>query len=265
MSAEASGEQQAIAKVAVLGDEVRARLFAYVRRARRPVTRTEAAGQAGVSAKLAAFHLDKLVEAGLLTARSADAGPLRRVGRAPKVYEPAGDVTVNIPQRRHELLAGILADAMAAETDADGDGDAGSVRQAALAAAADRGRTLGAEQRAAERPGRLGVERTLTMACRQLEDVGFEPERTTPTLVRLRNCPFHPLAARQPDLVCGINQAFLAGYLDGLQAPADAGAVLAPTADACCVELRSVREDGGGSGEAAGAAGAAGCDHEHAP
>lgn len=248
MNAEASGEQQAIAKVAVLGDEVRARLFAYVRRARRPVTRTEAAAQAGVSAKLAAFHLDKLVEAGLLTARPADSGPLRRVGRAPKVYEPAGEVTVSIPQRRHELLAGILADAMAAATDADAGAEAdagasvGSVRQAALAAAAERGRTMGAEQRETERPGRLGVERTLTLACQRLEDVGFEPERTTPTLVRLRNCPFHPLAARQPDLVCGINQAFLAGYLDGLQAPPDASAVLAPTSDACCVELRKTTD-----------------------
>jgi len=48
----------------------------------------------------------------------------------------------------------------------------------------------------------------------------------------------HPLAAREPALVCGINQAFVQGLLDGL---GDTGcrAVLAPRPDACCVEVRS--------------------------
>jgi predicted ArsR family transcriptional regulator len=58
--------------------------------------------------------------------------------------------------------------------------------------------------------------------------------------LRLRNCPFHPLAAQAPDLVCGINQAFLAGFLDGMGA-ATVEAVLAPVVGECCVVLRSVR------------------------
>lgn len=242
-----SVEYSAIAKVAILGDEVRARLFGFVRRSRRPVTRVEAAAEVGISAKLAAFHLDKLVGAGLLTARDEAPGALRKVGRTPKVYEAAGDVAVSIPGRRHELLAEILAEAVAA-------GDGGDhVRQAAFDVAAERGRAMGVHQREVERPGRLGVERALSMACEQLEDVGFEPERAGPGLVRLRNCPFHPLAARQPELVCGINHAFLSGYLTGLQAPPGASAVLAPTPDACCVELR-----GPGKTKAGGDAGAGG-------
>jgi predicted ArsR family transcriptional regulator len=36
--------------------------------------------------------------------------------------------------------------------------------------------------------------------------------------VELHNCPFHPLAAQAPELVCGINHAFLAGMLAGLGA-----------------------------------------------
>jgi predicted ArsR family transcriptional regulator len=71
-----------------------------------------------------------------------------------------------------------------------------------------------------------------------LEQHGFEPVRAEPARVWLRNCPFQPLAARAPDLVCGINQAYLAGYLDGLGA-ATAAAVLAPRPGACCVELRA--------------------------
>jgi hypothetical protein len=45
----------------------------------------------------------------------------------------------------------------------------------------------------------------------------------------------------------------MAGHLEGLQAPADAAAVLALTPDACCVELRGVRDAKGrdaGPGEA---------------
>src|SRR5215469_15706255 len=33
-----------------------------------------------------------------------------------------------------------------------------------------------------------------------------------PALLRLRNCPFYPLAAQAPDLVRGVNQALLAGF-----------------------------------------------------
>lgn len=235
-----SAEQAAIAKVSVLAEEVRARLFAFARHARRPVTRVEAASALGISANLAGFHLDKLVEAGLLTGRTSAPGVLRRVGRAPKYYEATGEFTVSIPPRRPELLAEILAEAVAEEAGEPAPSHTAFDR--ALAIAAKRGRALGTSQREAERPGRLGVERALTLACERLEDAGFEPERTSPRLVRLRNCPFHPLAARQTDLVCGINQAFLAGYLDGLEAPRNTAAVRVSASDSCCVELRDQRD-----------------------
>ena len=70
-----------------------------------------------------------------------------------------------------------------------------------------------------------------------LDRHGFEPAREAPDRLRLRNCPFHPLAAQAPDLVCGMNHAFLTGYLQGLRAPA-VEAVLAPRPGECCVELR---------------------------
>lgn len=47
------------------------------------------------------------------------------------------------------------------------------------------------------------------------EDFGFESERAAPALVRMRNCPFHPMTAKTPELVCSVNQAFLAGCLEG--------------------------------------------------
>nr|WP_225311823.1 transcriptional regulator [Microbispora cellulosiformans] len=223
----------AISAVAALDDVLRQGMYAHIRRARRPVTRDEAAASVGISRKLAAFHLDKLVDAGLLRARYEPVGGIRKVGRTPKVYEPAEtDIRVTIPERRHEVLADILMDAVLAE------GEDGSARQAAVRVAGRRGEEIGASERARAKPGRLGAERALTLIEGLLSRHGFEPGRESPTCVRLRNCPFHPLAARAPELVCGINHAFLDGMLTGLEATR-VRAVLAPRQGECCVELRS--------------------------
>ncbi len=225
-------ERDPMAAVGALGDELRRGMYAFIRRARRPVSRDEAAEHVGISRKLAAFHLDKLVAVGLLHPRYDAPGRTRSVGRAPKLYEPSPDtLQVSIPERRHELLAEILTDAVLAESDRH------TARENAMTVAAQRGTALGGADRERHRPGRLGTERALSLAAETLEQLGFEPERTTPTLLRLRNCPFHPLAARAPDLVCAINHRFLDGYLQGLGAEQCATAVLNPQPDACCVEL----------------------------
>jgi len=79
------------------------------------------------------------------------------------------------------------------------------------------GREAGAAERVRLRPGRLGAERGLTLASGVLARHGFEPARETPTGVRLRNCPFHSLAERATELVCGLNHAFLSGVVAGLE------------------------------------------------
>ncbi|GHE92117.1 transcriptional regulator [Amycolatopsis deserti] len=221
-----------IRALAVLDDELRRRMYAFIRQARRPVTRDEAAGSVGISRKLAAFHLDKLVAAGLLRARYEFVGERRGAGRTPKVYEPSGaEVRISIPPRHHDLLADILLDAVVDE------GDTETARDAAVRVARERGRAIGSGERERTRPGRLGAERALTVAAEVAGRHGFEPSRESPACVRLRNCPFHPLAAREPEVVCGINLSFLTGLLDGLEA-ASVEAVLEPRAGECCVELR---------------------------
>ncbi|SED68419.1 helix-turn-helix transcriptional regulator [Jiangella alba] len=227
-----TGEAE-ISAVAALDEPLRRRMYAFIRQARRPVTRDEAAASAGISRKLAAFHLDKLVDAGLLRAHFQPVGGIRKVGRAPKVYEPArDDVQVAIPPRRHAMLAEVLIDAVLTE------GDDETARDASVRVARQHGAEAGAAERARVKPGRLGAERALTLAETLLAGYGFEPSRESPTCVRLRNCPFHPLAARSTELVCGINHAFLDGLLGGLQATR-VEAVLAPRPGECCVELRA--------------------------
>ena len=115
--------------------------------------------------------------------------------------------------------------------------------------ARERGHGIGAAERQATRPGRLGAERGLTVCERMLERYGFEPARETTTRLRLRNCPFHPLAAEAPDLVCAMNHAFLAGYLDGLEATA-LQAVLAPRPGECCIQLSPAASEAKTIGEA---------------
>jgi len=157
---------------------------------------------------------------------------LRKVGRTPKVYQPVDDdIRISIPERQPDVLAAILVEAVLTERTDE------TAQQAALRAAYERGQRVAATERDQLRPGRLGAERALTLSEGLLKRHGYEPERASPGCVALRNCPFHPLAAQAPDLVCGLNHAFLTGFLTGLQA-ATVEAVLQPTAGECCVELR---------------------------
>ncbi|MGH3427797.1 MAG: helix-turn-helix transcriptional regulator [Mycobacteriales bacterium] len=225
----------AIRAVAALEDDLRRGMYAFIRATRRPVTRDEAAASVGISRKLAGFHLYKLVAAGLLRTSYEAVDGIRKVGRSPKVYQPTeADVAVTIPQREHSVLADILIDAVLTE------GEDENAQQAAMRVAERRGENIGTAERELTRPGRLGAERALTMAEGILKRHGFEPARENPTCVRLRNCPFHPLAGKAPDLVCGVNHAFLTGMLTGLEA-ASVRAELVPRPGECCVELRSSR------------------------
>ncbi|HEY4569737.1 MAG TPA: helix-turn-helix domain-containing protein [Kribbella sp.] len=222
--------ERAIQAVATLSDESRRRMFEFCRRAGRPISRDEAAAAAGISRKLAAFHLERLVDAGLLRGHFEHAGRLRKVGRAPKLYEPVdADLTVSIPPRQPDLLAEILLDGVLS-------GDEGSPLESARRAAFRRGERVGADERARSRPGRLGVERALTLSEATLTRAGFEPVRPRPGCVRLHSCPFHPLAQTRPEAVCGLNHAFVAGMLSGLGA-STVEAVLDPDGGECCVEI----------------------------
>ncbi|MEV0428433.1 helix-turn-helix domain-containing protein [Micromonospora sp. NPDC050495] len=204
--------------MAALVDRSRRALYDYVCRADHPVTREEAAAAHGMSRNLTAFHLDKLVESGLLRAHyETPADQPRGRGRTPKVYEAAGDgLAITVPERRYELIAEILADAVAE--------DPHDAPEAARRHARQRGRDLGVRIREADED-LVGV----------LAGLGFEPE-SLGDQVLLRNCPFHALAARQTALVCGLNHAFLGGLVDGA-GRTDLLPRLAPRPGACCVRL----------------------------
>ncbi len=227
--------------VTALGEEVRRSLYGFVRRQGRPVTREEAARALRISVKLAAFHLDKLVDRGLLRAdNEVPRGVRRRVGRAPKRYAPSDlELSMSVPERRYDLIGEILVDALAAlePSDTPKETPSDTPVEVARRVASDRGRRLGVDARQARRLGRPGPERTLATAEHLLDQHGYEPVEDGHGGLVLRNCPFHVLVGRAPELICSINAALIDGVLRGL-GNGDVRADLQPEGGLCCVRVR---------------------------
>lgn len=227
--------ESGIASAAVLADEQRRAIYTFVRGAGRPVTREDVARANGISWRLAAFHLEKLLERGLL--KSHYARPIERggpgAGRSVKYYEPSeAQIEVSIPQRRYDLVGQLLVEAIRTQTPGE------LARENAVRVAAEKGRELGEEIRRKRRLRRPGPERALAAAEEVLEEYGFEPYRDDRRVVALRNCPFHSLAKLAPDLVCRMNRSFLDGLLRGMGND-NVQALLAYKPGDCCITLRA--------------------------
>ncbi len=209
-----------ISTVAALDEPTRRRLYDYVARARGPVGRDEASEAVRVSRPTAAFHLDRLADQGLLDVvhqrLSGRTGP--GAGRPAKLYLRADvQVEVSLPQRRYELAGELLAAAVEE------------------AAAADRPISEAVADRAQRTGRQLAEEAVAADPVQVLEAQGFEPH-TDDGVVTLANCPFHNLARKHPDLVCGMNLHLLEGLLAGLDCTTFT-ATLAPSPGRCCVVL----------------------------
>lgn len=218
--------------IAVLQDPVRRRLYEFVVAQGREVGRNEAAEAAGVARTLAAHHLDRLAEAGLLESGSrrltGRSGP--GAGRPAKVYTRARvEWSVSLPARDYLTAAELLAEA-AEEAGLD----------AGLCAAA---RRRGEALRGSGAP------------CGGLEEVvgvlaarGYEPHLegaegapgAAASVVRMRNCPFHAVAERFPPLVCGMNLALLEGLLG---ADGSVRARMDPRPGECCVVIEASKNN----------------------
>ena len=207
--------------IAPLADPVRRRLYQLVVHANAPVDRDAAAAGAGVGRANAAFHLDRLAEAGLLDVefrrRSGRSGP--GAGRPAKFYRrPDREISVSLPQRQYGLAAELMAEGIEWRPEA---------AEGVLEAARRRGAALAEAGRDGDPEGSL---------LRVLEAEGYEPVRTDDGVVRLRNCPFDALVDEHRQLTCSMNLALLTGLADGLQS-----GNLRPVADVrdgfCCVAL----------------------------
>jgi predicted ArsR family transcriptional regulator len=186
----------------------------------------------GIARKLAAFHLDRLADGGLLETTYARLSGRRGpgAGRPAKLYRRARrDFDVSVPARDYALPAHILSDVVATTP---------AIRDEAIERAREVGELLGADARrnAGSPRSRARLHGALQAA---LESEGFEPEAEPDDArggLRLRNCPFDSLAKEHTDLMCGMNHALVRGLVEGLRID-DLDAVLDPAPDRCCVRL----------------------------
>jgi len=217
-----------------LEDELRRKLYLFVRAQGRPINRDEAAEAVGISRKLAAFHLDKLVDRGLLTPTYARppgrGGP--GAGRSAKYYQPSNrEIDVTIPERRYDLLGSVFLRALRSQKKEE------SGQEAALRAANETGLELGELERRLRGLPPPGPERAMTVATDVLEEAGYEPYRDEAGCVRLRSCPFHKLAEQERDLVCELNERLVEGIVRGLGNDT-LGVLLDQVPGECCVRLQ---------------------------
>lgn len=216
-----SASDDPLSGLSALADPVRRRLYEHVATRDEPVGREDAATAVDVTRTLAAYHLDRLVDAGLLEASYARpagrTGP--GAGRPAKLYRRVRDeVGVTVPPRDYGLLAEILVAAVA-------DCDSPEVRERVAAAAEAHGRSI------ADADGDGDLASTLTR-------LGYEPATTQAGDLALRNCPFHRVASREKALVCGLNHAFVRGILAGRGDTPDR-ADLVPHERYCCVVVHA--------------------------
>lgn len=219
-----------ISQLTILGDRLRRSMYLLARKRPAGVKRDEVAAELGISRRLAAFHLDKLAQEGLLDFHYARppgrSGP--GAGRPAKVYRAVDPgVEVSLPERRYDVMGQVLAESVA-----------GSEERArhAMDLAYKTGLEIGQQVKRDERLRPPGAERAMSVMSEVLEDHGFEPFQSGDEL-SLLNCPFHAMAQQNPGLVCGMNQRFLEGILRGL-GNESLDAVLQPTPGQCCVRLR---------------------------
>ncbi|MFD7414118.1 helix-turn-helix transcriptional regulator [Kitasatospora purpeofusca] len=226
--------------IAVLQDPVRRRLYEYVVAQGREVGRNEAAEGAGVARTLAAHHLDRLTEAGLLESGSrrltGRSGP--GAGRPAKVYTRArAEHAVSLPARDYRTAAELLA----------GAAESAGLDLALQEAARHRGEALrgagapcGDLDRAMELLATRGYEPYPVRGERAGEDDGDGGDGGAATAVRMRNCPFHAVAEKFPPLVCGMNLALLEGLL-GTDGPVRARMDARP--GECCVVIEASKNN----------------------
>lgn len=219
-----------ISQLTILGDRLRRSMYLFARKHPAGVKRDEVAAELGISRRLAAFHLDKLAQEGLLDFHYARppgrSGP--GAGRPAKVYRAVDPgVEVSLPERRYDVMGQVLAESVA---------DSDEQTRHTMDVAYKTGLEIGERVKRDERLRPPGAERAMSVMSEVLEDYGFEPFRSGEEL-SLLNCPFHAMAKQNPDLVCGMNQRFLEGVLRGL-GNESLDAVLQPTPGQCCVRLR---------------------------
>jgi predicted ArsR family transcriptional regulator len=179
-----------------------------------PLSITDIASALGLHPNTARFHLEALVRSGRAQQVRAEHS---RPGRPPLLYQavrrmdPAG-------RRSYRLLAGILADTLAALPDSAAcTVEAGRATGRRLAQLGGNGGASGAATPDTA-PDLEPVDRLVSL----LDELGFAPEPRMDAgrqQVGLRHCPFLELAEARAQVVCPVHLGLMQGAMAAWDAP----------------------------------------------
>jgi len=194
------------------------------------VSRDAASAALEIPRSVAAFHLEKLADLGLLEVEyrrpPGRGGP--GAGRPAKYYRrAAGEIALSVPERRYDLAALLLARAI--ESTAE---ESAVVVKALGEVARDYGRAIGAHLQPSEE---IASPPSIEQLAKLLAENGYEPRLEDGTIT-LGNCPFHALAEEHRELVCGMNLELLKGVVEAAGVPGTAPR-LDPALGRCCVTV----------------------------
>lgn len=190
--------------------ESRGRVLAVLQDVGEPLGVAEVAKRVGLHSNTARFHLDALVEAGLVERASEER---EQPGRPRTLYTARPDAA-RAGMRSYRLLAEILASYVAAESP--------QPAQAAEQTGEAWGRYL------ADRPPpfqRIDADKATEQVVDTLGEIGFAPESVTVGRQRqilLHHCPFRETAEKHGEVVCSIHLGLMRGMLAAIDAPIDA-------------------------------------------
>lgn len=193
------------------------------------LSREDVATELGILRSVAAFHLDKLLGAGLLQTRyertSGRTGP--GAGRTAKMYGcSSAEIDLSLPPRQYDLASNLLADALAKASD-----NPETATDALGEVARNAGYELG--RRAAANRADISARALLLSS---LAENGYRPQQRGCDII-LSNCPFHSLVGRHPEMVCQMNLDLLTGLINGLDCADQLSPLLEPAERRCCVLL----------------------------
>ena len=192
------GFAERVSRVSALADPIRRALYHFVAHQPGAVSRDQAAAGLDIPRHTAKFHLDKLVDEGLLVPEfrrlTGRSGP--GAGRPAKLYRRVRkEVNVTLPRRRYDLAGHVLADTLERIK-------AGTPLDQAIDEAADNAADI--VVRSWPPVESSDVDRMAGLLTR----LGYEP-RPGSDGIQLSNCPFQQLSDDHTDLICPINRQFI--------------------------------------------------------
>jgi len=185
----------------------RGRVLGVLREAGEPVGVQDIATQTGLHVNTARFHLDALVDAGLVERQIEE----RTQPGRPRVVFTAVPATGPALQTNYRLLAEMLTGLIANILPQS--------EQTALETGEGWGRYLAPRPAPLRRVDALEGIRRLSAV---LADVGFAPAQMSDLpapVIGLRHCPFREIAVEHPELVCSLHLGLIRGVLSEVRAP----------------------------------------------